>query len=400
MKKRLFTVFLCGILLLGGCGKRVDEQQLPEEHTEHANDKEDIPEYQGKLDAIDPVAYGDVDGIHLEEGSTIAVIGKCETGAFWDAVKAGAKQAIADINEECGYEGKSKVKLSFSGPAKSENVDEQVNVLDEELSRYPAAVAISIIDVKACQTQFDLAAESDIPLVAFDSGSDYKGLQAMIATDNQHAGEEVAWYMSGKLGTGNVITVAHDSKSETALVRADAFNRAIKENYKDLHVEGTYYLDLVQEEVADEINAGNFTFGEEEVQGAPLPEEEKVSADEISMEEAMEYILKKHPDANGIYATNVDAVTYVVNALDKAERQDVTVMGYDEDENTMKALKDGKIDGLIVQNPFGMGYASVVAAARSALSLGNEAYVNTGYVWVTKDNIETEEIQKMLYTNE
>lgn len=398
MKKRLFAVFLCGILLFCGCEKRVDEQQLPEEHTEHANDKEDLPEYQGKLDAINPIAYGDVDGIKLEEKSTIAVIAKCETGAFWDAVKAGAKQAVEDINKECGYEGKSKVKLSFSGPAKTENVDEQVNVLDEELSRYPVAVAISIIDVNACQTQFDIAAESDIPLVAFDSGSDYKGLLAMISTDNQHAGEEVAWHMSEKLEAGNIITIAHDSKSETANVRADAFNRAIKENYKGLNVERTYYLDLIQKEVADEINAGTFSFDEEETEGVPLPEEEKISADDITMEEAMEYILKKHPNLNGIYATNVDAVTYVVDALDKAKRQDVTVMGYDEDENTMQALKDGKIEGLIVQNPFGMGYAAVVAAARSALSLGNEAYVDTGYAWVTKENLETEAVQKMLYT--
>ena len=398
MKKRLFAVFLCGIFLFCGCEKRVDEQQLPEEHTEHANDKEDLPEHQGKLDAINPIAYGDVDGINLEEGSTIAVIGKCETGAFWEAVKAGAKQAVEDINKECGYEGKSKVKLSFSGPAKTENVDEQVNVLDEELSRYPVAVAISIIDVNACQTQFDIAAESDIPLVAFDSGSDYKGLLAMIATDNQHAGEEVAWHMSEKLEAGNVITIAHDSKSETANVRADAFNRAIKENYKSLNVEKTYYLDLIQKEVADEINAGTFSFDEEEAQGVPLPEEEKISADDISMEEAMEYILKKHPDLNGIYATNVDAVKHVVDALDTAKRQNVTVMGYDEDENTMQALNDGKIEGLIVQNPFGMGYAAVVAAARSALSLGNEAYVDTGYAWVTKENLETETVQKMLYT--
>ena len=29
--------------------------------------------------------------------------------------------------------------------------DEQVNILDEELSRYPAALAISIADAKVCE---------------------------------------------------------------------------------------------------------------------------------------------------------------------------------------------------------------------------------------------------------
>ena len=44
-----------------------------------------------------------------------------------------------------------------------------------------------------------------------------------------------------------------------------------------------------------------------------------------------------------------------------------------------------------------MGYATVVAAARSVLELGNEAQVDTGYTWVTRENIEDESIQKMLY---
>lgn len=75
----------------------------------------------------------------------------------------------------------------------------------------------------------------------------------------------------------------------------------------------------------------------------------------------------------------------------------VPVVGYDANEEELKALKEGKIAGLIVQNPFGMGYASVIAAARAALSMANEANIDTGYLWVTKDNLESEEIQKMLY---
>ena len=53
--------------------------------------------------------------------------------------------------------------------------------------------------------------------------------------------------------------------------------------------------------------------------------------------------------------------------------------------------------GLVVQNPFGMGYAAVVSAARAILGIGNEAVVDTGYVWVTRDNLDTDSIQKVLY---
>ena len=59
--------------------------------------------------------------------------------------------------------------------------------------------------------------------------------------------------------------------------------------------------------------------------------------------------------------------------------------------------ENGEIDGLIVQNPFGMGYAAVVAAARTVLEAGNEAVVNTGYVWVDSENMEDEAVQPFLY---
>ena len=44
------------------------------------------------------------------------------------------------------------------------------------------------------------------------------------------------------------------------------------------------------------------------------------------------------------------------------------------------------------------GYATVVAAARASLNMGNEAVVNTGYTWVTKKNLKTDEVQKILYS--
>lgn len=70
------------------------------------------------------------------------------------------------------------MKVAFNAPDTADNVDDQVNLLDEELDRYPVAVGISIVDLQACQVQFDLATDSEIPIVTFDSGSDYQGVAA------------------------------------------------------------------------------------------------------------------------------------------------------------------------------------------------------------------------------
>jgi len=100
----------------------------------------------------------------------------------------------------------------------------------------------------------------------------------------------------------------------------------------------------------------------------------------------------------GMFGTNVTAVQLGLSALKEAEKTDEIVLtGFDAGEAQIEALKNGEIEGLAVQNPFGIGYASVVAAARSILQTGNEALVDTGYVWVTNENMEDASIKNMLY---
>jgi ribose transport system substrate-binding protein len=79
------------------------------------------------------------------------------------------------------------------------------------------------------------------------------------------------------------------------------------------------------------------------------------------------------------------------------QKTDLKFVGFDGGEEQIKLLKNGTLNGLVVQNPFGMGYATVVAATRVALGLGNESLVDCGYTWVTPDNVDTKEIKKMLY---
>lgn len=413
MKKNVIAVLLCCALAFSGCSanqaeetsaqaaqdeteeQKIDSAEETDATSEETN--EETKSYQAKLDVIEPSAYNNADGLSLEKGAYISVIGKAADGAFWTEVQKGVLQAAEDINKKLGYTGKDKVKVTYNGPAKSDDVDEQVNILDEELDRYPVAVAISIADAQACEVQFDIATENGIPVVAFDSGSDYKGLMAMVSTDNKEAAVEAADKMAELVGEGEVIVIAHDSKSETASVREKRFIKRMKKKHSGITIAGDYRLDEMAEMISAEVNEGTYSLDGEEATGRPLAEEEKITAGDVTDENIMDYILKKHPNVKGIYATNGESVTGVVEGLDRAGMTGVNVVGYDADEAEIQAVKDGKIQGLIVQNPFGMGYASVIAAARASLSLGNEAYVDTGYIWVTQENVESEEVQEMLY---
>ncbi len=451
--------------LLAGCGgsSSSDTQE------ESARAKVQEPEYQEKLDLIDPTAYNNVYGLKLEKGTYLSIIGKRSDDAYWKEIQKGVKQAVADLNKELGYEGSDKVKATFNAPATPDDVDQQVNILDEELSRYPEAVAISVADIKACEVQFDLATENDIPVVAFDSGTDYDGVMATVATDNQATGKEVADKMGEAMEkTGEVLVFSHDSKSQAAIDRTLSFADEIKAAYPEVSIVETYAmdrLDLYKEKIAAEVNAGTYNLesktytgdgsitdawtngtsdtsktgadsadstaasagsnessqgststatgasteagtdqasGQSTEAGAAQTSEEttpQIQASDITEENVIDYIFAKHPNAKGVYATNSEVMKLVLSGLErnKIDTDRLTIMGFDVNDSVKAALEDGIIDGVILQNPFGMGYASVIATARAALDMANEAMVNTGYTWVTKDNYKEDAIQAVIY---
>lgn len=341
---------------------------------------EEIKEYQAKLDMIEPSAYRDASGLSLEEGAYISIIGKADSGNFWAQVKKGAEQAGKDINEQLGYKGKKAVKVVYSGPSDKDDVDEQVNILDEELSRYPAALAISIADAKACEVQFDQAGWNGTPIVTYDSSSDYPGISAVVSTDNSASAKEAADRLAEVMGNvGEIMIFMQDSKSQVAQTRENAFVSQLQSAYPNITIVETYHMDQID------------TYRNQMVQESAT---DKQAAD-ITEEEVIDYLFEKHPNVKGCFASNSDAMNLVLGEM---ERKNVSpfVVGYDVNDDSLAALKAGKIDGLIAQNPFGMGYAATIASARAALNMGNEAFVNTGYVWVTKQNLNDDAIQSIL----
>lgn len=386
-KWRAVACILCMTVIgtsAASCSKKSDTDQK-KTAVDQTTKKEEVKEYQSKLDVIRPQAYSNVEGLNLEKGTYLSIIGKGEGTSYWKEVKAGVQQAADDINAMLGYKGEDKIKVNYSGPSQMDSVDEQINILDEELARYPEALGIAPIDSTACTVQFDLAGENDIPIVTFDSGSDYQDISSKCATDNTSAAQTAAVKLSDMLeDKGEIVVIAHDSKSTTGKVRETAFTEEIKNNHPEVKVVQVYHmdeLDMMAKQIAQE-------------KSTP---EQAVEPESITQEDVIEYILEKNPDIKGIYATNVDASQLVVNVCENLEKEDLPVVAFDGGEEQLKALEDGNVEGLIIQNPYGMGYATVIAAARSVLGMGNEANVDTGYTWVTKENMDNKAIKQMLY---
>ncbi|HJB83512.1 MAG TPA: substrate-binding domain-containing protein [Candidatus Mediterraneibacter intestinavium] len=428
MKKRLVSagVAACTVIMLCACSPEEEEDIFTGDVAER------LP-YQDNLDLISPAAYSEIDGLDLEPGTYISVIGKEENSPYWQQVKAGVEQAADDLNEILGYSGNDSLKITFNAPSDGEDIDEQVNILDEEMARYPDVIAIASIDEEASAVQFDLATENGIPIVAFDSGNAYQGIQSTCRTDNTKAAAEGASKLCEAIGdSGEIALIVHDAVSENGKERENGLKEEIENSHPGVTVAETIYMDDL-DGLKREAAAQQLGFNLEEIMAAAeaqesgqentpaegqetssgetaeeqTAEEEQQSeeleqvnslAESMSDADAVAYALEKHPDLKGCFGTNDDSTQLAVEALSQAERIDsVTVMGFDAGSAQLSSLESGDVDGLIVQNPFGMGYAAVIAGARTVLEIGNEAEVDTGYIWVDQENMEDESIQAFLY---
>lgn len=428
MKKRLVSagVAACTVVMLCACSPEEEEDIFTGDVAER------LP-YQDNLDLISPAAYSEIDGLDLEPGTYISVIGKEENSPYWQQVKAGVEQAADDLNEILGYSGNDSLKITFNAPSDGEDIDEQVNILDEEMARYPDVIAIASIDEEASAVQFDLATENGIPIVAFDSGNAYQGIQSTCRTDNTKAAAEGASKLCEAIGdSGEIALIVHDAVSENGKERENGLKEEIENSHPGVTVAETIYMDDL-DGLKREAAAQQLGFNLEEIMAAAeaqesgqentpaegqetssgetaeeqTAEEEQQSeeleqvnslAESMSDADAVAYALEKHPDLKGCFGTNDDSTQLAVEALSQAERiESVTVMGFDAGSAQLSSLESGDVDGLIVQNPFGMGYAAVIAGARTVLEIGNEAEVDTGYIWVDQENMEDESIQAFLY---
>lgn len=305
--------------------------------------------------------YTSLEELNPEPGTRIAVVVKNTKTGFWKNVKKGMDDAVEDLNEKMGYKGEDKIKISFEGPGNETDVESQINIIDAVLSENPSILCLAAIDMESCQPQVEEATLNGIPVVVLDSGVQSEQVNAICATDNYAAGTEAAKKMAEALGEkGQVAIMAHVETSESSQKRVAGFTDEMKNH--------------------PEIEIVNISYENEET----------------SMSELAEAVLKLYPEVKGYYCTNEIATNNVLDIVNTSDKE-VKVIGFDSGEKQIKAVKDGVELGMFAQNPYGMGYATILAGVRADQGLENDAFINTGYQWIDSTSIELPEYKNYLY---
>lgn len=376
MCKKCLILLMAGMLIMpAGCGGKEETPDVNEEgiQTEEETAVEDAKEAEEEEVEIElpesedmKADYTTAAGLELPAGTRIAVIAKSIKSAYWQAVQMGMQKAIDDLNAEAGLTGENQIVMTFEGPDDSDDAETQINTIDAVLAENPQVLCLSAIDMTSCAAQLEAAEENGIPVIMFDSSvRDDELAYTICKTDNYAAGTEAAKNLMAKAGDfGEAVIVASSKSTESIMDRVLGFESELINEYNVKIAEVIY---------ADD------------------------QEDTRSMKERLQEVLDNNPNIKGCFATDEAMAKEVLAVLENTEYQDLQFAGFDAGEGQVEAIRQGKELGTVCQNPYGMGYATIISSARAVLGLTNDDVIDAGYQWIDISNIDLEENQKYLY---
>jgi ribose transport system substrate-binding protein len=284
---------------------------------------------------------------------TIAVVPKAIGFDYWTHVEAGAKCAAAKLG---------KVTIDWNGVSAETDVTGQVSMLNGYIDRGVDGLVYAATDVKALLPVTARAQSAHMPVYNIDSGTTPQQVP-LFATDNLKGARDVAALMGTYLkGHGNVAIIEFQPGTMTDNQRKQGFVQGLTQ-YPGMHL------------VADQ------------------PDQ----SDASRALTVTNNILTAHPNLNGIFGSNEPSVIGASQAVRQRHLSGKIVMvGWDAAPDEVAALQSGEISALIVQNPFRMGFDSVIAMTehiRKGVSVSNE---DTGVYVVTKQNMNQPQYKAIL----
>ena len=293
----------------------------------------------------------------IPSGVRVGVVSKNTKGQFWDLVKSGMEAAVQDVNAIYGYKKGDQVSMTFEGPDDELNVESQINTLDAVIAENPDALCISAGDMQSCQAQMEAASENGIPVIVFDANvSETDLICAYRGTDNTYTGEIAAQKLAQAIGEkGKVAVFSAQEKTKSIKDRSEGFQNKMKE-YPEIEITDILYEDQVED-----------------------------------MFEAMYQVLEQNPDLAGVFCTNSESTEAYLDMEKPSENLPVLV-GVDATSRQQEAIKNGEELGAVSQNPYAMGYQTMLTALQAIdVSQREELEKNVllAPVWVDQENMES-----------
>ena len=293
---------------------------------------------------------------------TIAVIPKGTTHEFWKSIHAGSLKAA----EELKAQG-SEIEVIWKGPLREDDREQQIQVVEGFAAQGVNGIVLAPLDNRALVRPVADAQRAGVPTVIIDSGLESEEIVSFVATDNRKGGSLAAERMGQLLnGKGKVLVLRYAEGSASTTEREAGFLDTIKQKFPEIELVST---------------------------------DQYAGATRDTAKRASENLLNRFGDeVQGIFTPNESSTFGMLIALqDIGKAGKVSFVGFDSSQTFIDAINANQLHGIVVQNPFNMGYLGVKTMVDSLLGKPVNRKVDTGVMLVTKDNMQSPEVQALLH---
>ena len=297
------------------------------------------------------------DGAGSEKAYRFAVIPKGTSHEFWKSVHAGALKAADESGD---------VEILWKGPETENDTAGQISVVRNFITNQVDGICLAPNHAEALVDVTAEAAAANIPVVIFDSGlSEGADFLSYVATDNKRGGVLAGECLAEAIGhKGKVIMLRYKEGSQSTEQREDGFLEAMAKE-SDIEI------------ISSDQYAGTTT--------------------QEAMQKATQLLNKYRDEVNGIFAVCEPNCNGTLEALIQTGlASKVKFVAFDPSDRLIAGLSDGSVSGIVLQDPFQMGYQSVKTLLQSLSGETVEDYVSTGEHVATPENKDTEEFVKLL----
>src|SRR6185436_11340006 len=293
---------------------------------------------------------------------TIAVIPKGTTHEFWKSIHAGSNKAAQELTAQG-----TEVEVIWKGPLREDDREQQIQVVEGFTTQGVNGIVLAPLDDRALVRPVEDAKRATVPTVIIDSGLQTDSIVSFVATDNRKGGSLAADRLGELLnGKGKVLLLRYAEGSASTTEREEGFLTEIKAKFPGIELVST---------------------------------DQYAGATRDTAKRASENLLNRFgDDVQGIFTPNESSTAGMLLALQDINKAGkVSFVGFDSSQAFIDAMNKGELHGIVVQNPFNMGYLGVKTMVDQLLGKTVEKKIDTGVMLVTKDNMESPEVKTLLH---
>ena len=293
---------------------------------------------------------------------TIAVIPKGTTHEFWKSIHAGSIKAAQELTAEG-----TEIEVIWKGPLREDDREQQIQVVEGFTAQGISGMVLAPLDDRALVRPVDDADRAGVPTVIIDSGLQTENIVSFVATDNYKGGTYAADRMGELLnGKGKVLVLRYAEGSASTSEREAGFIDQIKKKFPEIELVST---------------------------------NQYAGATRDTAKRASENLLNQFADqVQGIFTPNESSTAGMLLALqDIGKAGKVSFVGFDSSQAFIDALNANQLHGIVVQNPFNMGYLGVRTMVDKLLGKPVSRKIDTGVMLVTKENMSSPEVHALLH---